>query len=247
MQLESRSTFRLLDVAELKVLAAFQNALNDAFALDALHFHNNLLRRLCLFAENRFCLPAVTALLSIIPPFPLCVQRVLSLLVLDLLVQGVLLTSTWTESPPRLGTYDHVGLMSYTECCTGAGSARCRVERDVQGTVFRRTPLKKSHVFNERESRFPKDKAIRFPWFQRSLLGDRSPGHWTTLPELHQSGNRYHWRSAAAASYSNSMAARNASASSHNAGLSRSGVIGRVSVSSSHPSCLSLRPLVTIR
>jgi len=78
MQLESRSTFRLLDVAELKVLAAFQNALNDAFALDALHFHNNLLRRLCLFAENRFCLPAVTALLSIIPPFPLCVQRVLS-------------------------------------------------------------------------------------------------------------------------------------------------------------------------
>jgi hypothetical protein len=137
MQLESRSTFRLLDVAELKVLAAFQNALNDAFALDALHFHNNLLRRLCLFAENRFCLPAVTALLSIIPPFPLCVQRVLSLLVLDLLVQGVLLTSTWTESPPRLGTYDHVGLMSYTECCTGAGSARCRVERDVQGTGYR--------------------------------------------------------------------------------------------------------------
>merc|ERR1719171_2668185 len=98
----SRSRFRpqprlvddaalLLLAADLEVLAALDGVHVDRLALLALEAQHDLLRRLGLLLEHRLRLPAEPALLPVVPPLPLGVQRGLARLVLRHLVHLVVL------------------------------------------------------------------------------------------------------------------------------------------------------------
>ena len=56
----------LLFTAELKVLASLQRHLVLEFACGTFQPEDNLLGRLCLLVEHRFCLTTVTRLLTVV-------------------------------------------------------------------------------------------------------------------------------------------------------------------------------------
>lgn len=81
----------LLVTSQLKVLASLDghHSLGPAVGLHTLQPQHNLLCGLGLFAENRLGLSTVTGLFSVISPLTLCVEGILSLLVLGNFVKLV--------------------------------------------------------------------------------------------------------------------------------------------------------------
>uniref|UniRef100_A0A7S3A1Q2 Secreted protein n=1 Tax=Rhodosorus marinus TaxID=101924 RepID=A0A7S3A1Q2_9RHOD len=100
-RLERNSLLRLLLVAELEMLAAFDSHLRLVFAGITFQPQHNLLCSLGLLLKHGFGLPAKPCLLPIVPSLPLRKKGVLALLVLRHLVQSVLLALLpRTESLP---------------------------------------------------------------------------------------------------------------------------------------------------
>lgn len=83
----------LLVTTQLEVLASLdgQHSLGSAVGLHTLKPQHNFLCSLRLFAENGLSLTTITTLLSVVSPLTLCVEGILSLLVLGNFVRLVLL------------------------------------------------------------------------------------------------------------------------------------------------------------
>lgn len=80
-------TLGLLLIAQLKMLAALDDALMLIVALDAFETEHNLFRRFRLFVENGFRLSTKPSLLHVVTSLSLGEQRVFALLVLGHFVQ----------------------------------------------------------------------------------------------------------------------------------------------------------------
>jgi len=108
-QSESKgSTLGLLVTAKLEVLASLQCYLHLVLAHSTLHPQNNLLRCLGFLVEDRFSLPTITRLLSVVSSFPLCEQRRLAGLVLGDLMWGVFsAVLALAKGAAGLGDIDH--------------------------------------------------------------------------------------------------------------------------------------------